>query len=214
MNVTFEKTGARRYGVLVQRDRAPDLWIRPAPGYDDDLPHDLLHFVAEAEFGVDGAVFGDLAAGGNAGTFVPVDASLTAKMWREKRMHRHRLPDGRRSELLAGVLEIAWKARHGNRRPPANWRERVSAAGVDAADVEAVMPMLDELAERWRALQVGGSITLVWPRSERRRSAATRAARSTRGAPRASTGGAAPPAARSAAPSRRDAAPGGRARLS
>ncbi len=115
MNVTFKKMGARRYGVYVERDRAPALWIWSAPGYDDYLPHDILHFVAEAEFGLDGAVFGDLAAGGNAHIFIPVDKTLAAKMWRKRRMHRNRLPDGRRSELLAGVLEAAWKARRGSR---------------------------------------------------------------------------------------------------
>jgi hypothetical protein len=214
MNVTFKKMGARRYGVYVERDRAPALWIWSAPGYDDYLPHDLLHFVAEAEFGLDGAVFGDLAAGGNAYIFIPVDKTLAAKMWRKRRMHRNRLPEGRGSELLAGVLEAAWKARRGGRRLPADWHERLTAARVDEAKVELLLPALEDLARRWHALQPGGSMTLTWPRPERRRHPATRAARDKRGAPRASGGGAVPPAARSAAPSRRGGAPGGRARRS
>jgi len=48
MEVTFAKRGVRRYGVHVSRERAPDLWCGSI-GYDDWLPHDLLHFVAEAE---------------------------------------------------------------------------------------------------------------------------------------------------------------------
>ncbi len=63
MKVTFVKKDERRYGVEVSRDRFPDLWCGSI-GYDDWLPHDLLHFVAEAEYGLDGGVFGDLAAGG------------------------------------------------------------------------------------------------------------------------------------------------------
>jgi hypothetical protein len=59
--------------VFVEREHAPDVFMHPAPGYDEYLPHDLLHFVAEAEWGLDGSVFGQLAAGGNAGTFSPVE---------------------------------------------------------------------------------------------------------------------------------------------
>ena len=110
MKVTFVKKGPRRYAVEVRRDRYPDLWCGSI-GYDDRLPHDLLHFVAEAEYGLDGGVFGDLAAGGNARIFQSFDPKLTAKMWRKQRIHRTRLPDGRRSEQLAGELEQRWRAR-------------------------------------------------------------------------------------------------------
>ncbi len=49
MLVHFRKTGARRYAVLAERELAPAVVAHPAPGYDEYLPHDLLHFVAEAE---------------------------------------------------------------------------------------------------------------------------------------------------------------------
>jgi hypothetical protein len=106
MKVTFVKKGVRRYAVEVSRDRYPDLWCGSI-GYDDFLPHDLLHFVAEAEFGLDGAVFGDLAAGGNARIFQSFDQELTAKMWRKQRIRPTRLPEGRRSEQLAAEVERA-----------------------------------------------------------------------------------------------------------
>ena len=147
MKVTFAKTGSRRYSVFVSRDRAPDLWCGSI-GYDDRLPHDVLHFVAEAEYGLDGGVFGDLAAGGNARIFQPVDRKLVAKMWRRQRIRRPRLADGRRTEELAGELERDWRART---LAPALQRE------------------LDGLAAQWQALQVGGSLTLEWPRPERRK---------------------------------------------
>jgi hypothetical protein len=92
VKVTFVKRGARRYAVEVRRDRYPGLSCGSI-GYDDFLPHDLLHFVAEAEFRLDGAVFGDLAAGGNARIFQPTDPKLVAKMWRKERKTRTRLPD-------------------------------------------------------------------------------------------------------------------------
>jgi len=104
MRVTFIKTGPRRYGVLVERDRWPDVGVNPAPGYDDYLPHDLLHFVAEAEWRMDGAVFGQLASGGDAGIFLPLDPELLTQTVRDRK-RRKRLsakPKGRRSELLIG----------------------------------------------------------------------------------------------------------------
>jgi len=85
MLVRFRKTGARRYDVLVERERAPSV-IAHAPGYDDYLPHDLLHFVAEAEWGLDGAVFGQLAAGGDPGIFLPIEPELVAA-WEIGRAH-------------------------------------------------------------------------------------------------------------------------------
>jgi hypothetical protein len=147
VKVTFVKKGARRYSVVVERERYPDLWCGSI-GYDESLPHDLLHFVAEAEFGLDGGVFGDLAAGGNARIFQSFDPELTTKLWRRQRIRRTRLPDGRRSE------QLAWKLEQG-------WRKRTLAPGLQR--------QLDELAERWRALQVGGALTLEWPRPEGRR---------------------------------------------
>jgi hypothetical protein len=145
MRVTFAKK-ERRYDVYVSRDRAPDLFIRSAPGYDDWLPHDVLHFVAESEYGLDGGVFGDLAAGGNARTFIPVDPALVAKTWRRQRMKRTRLPNGRRSEQLAAGLEHGWRARTLEPR---------------------LLETLDALAETWHALPTGGTLTLEWPRRER-----------------------------------------------
>ena len=147
MQVTFVKK-ERRYDVYVERDRATDLFIRSAPGYDDWLPHDVLHFVAEAEFGLDEGIFGHLAAGGNARMFIPVDPKETVKVWRKNRMKRLRLPEGRRSEQLAGQLATQWRKRTAE---------------------PALLAKLDTLATRWHQLPVGSSLTLPWPRPERKK---------------------------------------------
>jgi len=154
VRVTFTKK-ERRYDVYVSRDRATDLFIRSAPGYDDWLPHDLLHFVAEAEFGLEGGIFGHLASGGNARIFIPVDPKETTKTWRRNRIRKVRLPDGRRSEQLAAQLE---RGRRNRSLEP------------------ELLGKLDALAEEWHALPIGGELTLEWPRPERagKRSAAVR----------------------------------------
>ena len=40
-----------------------------APGFDPRTPHDLQHFIVEQELGIKLGIFGQLAAGGTAGTF-------------------------------------------------------------------------------------------------------------------------------------------------
>jgi hypothetical protein len=167
--VEFRKTGARRYGVFVERDTACALVMHPAPGFHEFLPHDLLHFVAETEWGLDGAVFGQLAAGGDAGTFWPVDQKLVASAMRRRKRLRRGRTRGRRSELLTGVLERAWSARRGRSPLPDDWDERLAAARVDQETLARVVASLDVLAERWNELRVGESLRLEWPRPERRR---------------------------------------------
>jgi hypothetical protein len=171
MLVEFRRTGVRRYGVFVERERAPGMWVSPAVGFDEWLPHDLLHFVGEAEWGMDGAVFGQLASGGDPGIFIPTDERfITAgAMRKRKRAQRGNRPRGRRSELIVAILEYAWRARRGLAPLPADWDERLAAARVEQDKLEAVMPEVDRLAEQWHALRIGESLTLEWPRPEGRR---------------------------------------------
>src|ERR687884_662622 len=143
MLVHFRKMGARSYTVRVERKRAPAV-IAQAPGYDDYLPHDLLHFVAEAEWGLDGGVFGQLAAGGDPGIFLPVERELVPRWIRRRKLRRKARPKGRRSELLAYALECAWNARRGRRPLPEGWDDLVALARVDADHLARVTASLDE----------------------------------------------------------------------
>lgn len=107
MLVHFRKSGARHYGVPVERENGPAVMVEPAPGYDDFLPHDLLNFVAEAEWGLDGGVFGQLGSGDDPELFLPVDEELVGKWVRRRKLRRKEHPRGRRSEALAAVLDSA-----------------------------------------------------------------------------------------------------------
>jgi len=173
MRVRFTKH-ERRYDIYVERDRATDLFMRSAPGYDDWLPHDILHFVAEAEYGLDGGVFGHLAGGGNARIFISVDPKETAKIWRQARIKKVRLPDGRRSEEIAGRFERGWRTR--------------------TLEPE-LLAKLDTLAQQWHDLPTGGELTLEWPRAERGRRAARRASAAASVRRAARSGGRSRPAA-------------------
>jgi hypothetical protein len=181
MLVRFRKTGPRRYAVLVERERAPSVVAHPAPGYDEYLPHDLLHFVAEAEWGLDGGVFGQLAAGGDPGIFLPVERELIGKWVKRRKLRPKTHPKGRRSETLAYALECAWNARRRRRPLPESWDDLIAAARVDSERLAAVVASLDEVAERWHRLPIGGELALEWPRPERRPATAGRQRREKQG---------------------------------
>jgi hypothetical protein len=151
MQVTFWRSAPRRYGVQVTRTEAPDVVMHPAPGYDDHVPHDLVHFLVERHFGLRDGIFGQLAAGGDAHTFVDPDGSMRER--RSKARNARSGGDIERSEELAAAVHRAWVRR----------RE----AAPDA-ELEQAVAALDELAVRWHALGVGGRLTLAWPWAERR----------------------------------------------
>jgi hypothetical protein len=124
----------------------------------------VVHFVLERHLGIARGVFGQLAAGGTAGTFFTIPhrrgdpgrriSARLAALGRE---------DTARSDRLAGASMAAWHARHGRR-----W---AFAGAVDVAETAAVSePLLDELddvAQRWHelAVAVGAALTLTltWP---------------------------------------------------
>jgi hypothetical protein len=64
MDVAFKRTGTRRYAVIITQPGAPSRAMDPAPGYDDDIPHDLVHYLVEAELGFTYGVYGSAARGG------------------------------------------------------------------------------------------------------------------------------------------------------
>src|SRR6478735_11232413 len=115
MRVRFVRTGERRYEVRVERDLATDLVMSPAPGWSDLAPHDLVHLVVEHRFGLRDGIFGQIAAGGNARTFVPTQEPRT-KAW-ARRVERRNQAAGRdmaRSEDLAAQVYPRWLRRSGH----------------------------------------------------------------------------------------------------
>ena len=124
MQVRFERTGQRRYAVAVLRSEHGDLRMEPAPGYSDLIPHDLVHMVVEEQFGLRDAIFGQLAAGGNAGTFVPTE-ELRTKAWARQVERRNRSTGSEmeRSEALAAQVYPRW-LRHSGHLPDSHYVPR------------------------------------------------------------------------------------------
>jgi hypothetical protein len=144
----------------------------PAPGYDDDIPHDLVHYVVEAELALGAGVFGRAASGG--GTFIPGQSGHPRERARRQRRQRRREQSLRgvdeatqgdmvTSERLAGICDLEWRRRHGQKPDPRRSPPPAALSATDEARVLRVVARLDALAPLWRALPIGGELAFVWP---------------------------------------------------
>jgi len=183
MKVHFIRSGERRYGVRIERAEGPPLVMDPAPGFDPDLPHDMVHFVVEAVLGLKTGVFGQIAAGGNAGSFrVEAGRELSAK--ERQRAARKQIAKGAKliksqgregefSEFAAFLFDIDWRSQ--SRPDSAAQRAALGEAGrtraslsaderarIDAARGE-VFDAFERLSKAWRALRVGKALIFEWP---------------------------------------------------
>ncbi len=183
MKVHFIRSGERRYGMRIERADAPVLVMDPAPGFDPDVPHDMVHFVVEAALGLKAGVFGQIAAGGDAGSFhVEAGAALSAKerqraarkqVVKGAKLIKSQGREGELSEIAAFLFDIGWRS---SQRPdsPAQRaalgeaeRTRTSLSADERVRIDAARPRVFEAFERlskaWRALPVGEALILEWP---------------------------------------------------
>ena len=186
MIVIFRRTGQRRYAIEVKRAPFPDVEMNPAPGYDRRLPHDLMHLVVEAQLGLTGGVFGQLAAGGDAGTFHPsVEPQQTS---REAARVRRRLKargkilmragrnDSTQSERATYICWHEWLSRSqsNDRRTIAQAMAQqakqvrdltpaIELRALNEKKLKEICRHLDELSSHWSKLEVGQSMAVSWP---------------------------------------------------
>jgi hypothetical protein len=157
MIVTFTRTAERRYRVSVEGPGVVSSFMEPAPGYDARLPHDMAHFVVENELGIGGGVFGQLAAGGHAGTFRPTgDHRRGRDTRRGMRLAKAHHDDAMLSEKLVFIACQLWNNGQRGAMPGALPR------GVTADDMLRVCRSLDAVSAAWSKLGVGESLTLTW----------------------------------------------------
>jgi hypothetical protein len=160
MQVIFTRTGERSYSIAAHRAGGDVLNMPHGPGYDAWLPHDVVHFVVERHFEIARGVFGQLAGGGDAGTFFTIPHRRRDPARRlSRRLGALGREDMARSERLAGACMAAWHARHGGRWAFADTVDRDEATGLP----EALLAELDEVAARWHALPIGAALTFAWP---------------------------------------------------
>jgi hypothetical protein len=159
VKVTFTKVDGKRYTVAIAREHGPALVPRPAPGYDDLMPHDLAHYVVEEYFEIELGVWGQLAAGGS-GIFTPAPQDNTLRYKRRgQRISAMGHEDMARSEQLVVVTVAAWERRIHR----VKHQTRAYPIDVDAGSLQGAVRRMDEVARRWQDLQPGTSMTLAWP---------------------------------------------------
>jgi hypothetical protein len=181
MQVEFRRTGERRYAITIFRNDYPTIEMNPAPGYDPIMPHDLLHLVVEKEIGLRRGIFGQIAAGGNAGTFHTVPstdetkreaARLRRKVARRgEKLLREGRDESALSERIAYVCLNEWLARSTdpNRRalavqlPPDNNKVADEGDMLTSEVLNRVCASLDQVSERWASLKIGESFIVKWP---------------------------------------------------
>lgn len=166
MQVTFVRTDKRRYAVHVAREHAVDVVMDPAPGFHEYIPHDLVHFLVETHFGLRDGVYGLLAVGGDADTFLDPTGTVRERK-RMKAKNRLSGADVGRSEQLAGLVQHGWELRHGGARRSVR-QEDLDALGVGANEIDEAVEALNRLARSWHALSVGNRLRLTWPWPERK----------------------------------------------
>lgn len=187
MRVEFRRTGERSYAVKIHRGQSAPVVMDPAPGYDLDMPHDLLHLVVESELRLSRGIFGQIAAGGTAGTFHPRShASSRTKrdVARDRRRIAKRgarlLADGRdeamQSERATYISLHAWLARSNDARRKGRATQMTDAAQQVRATqtrgerqdlkpevLDRICARLDHLSAQWRVLAIGESLIVEWP---------------------------------------------------
>src|SRR5687768_10383004 len=186
MIVKFQRTGQRRYAVEAQPPGRPDVVMNPAPGYDPLIPHDMMHLVVEAQLGLKRGVFGQLAAGGDTGTFhVPMNAGESSRKLarvrkRVKEKGQKLLREGRdesiRSERATYICWYEWLARSSSsdrKELSQSMAKQAKQVRDTAADeelevlnerkIDQICKHLDELSSQWSNLEVGQGIAVHWP---------------------------------------------------
>jgi len=186
MIVVFRRTGERRYAVEAQRPGFPNIEMNPAPGYDPRMPHDLMHLVVEAQLGLTNGIFGQLAAGGDAGTFhlavTRGESSRAITRARKRVTTRGRKLMGRgrddclQSERATYICWQEWLARSSSRderkqaqtMAPQATQVRGTASATELRTLNQrklneICRRLDQLSSRWTSLKIGESMLVAWP---------------------------------------------------
>jgi len=167
LEITFTRTGPRRYRTTVRRDGT----VFELRGFDRpaELPHDLAHFVVEREVGCRRGFWGCVAAGANFQSMTLVEGRR-APHWTERsrevlRRHHDQLTE---AESLVGLLLELFGEGVGNddqalrRRLARRWIPPRDAVRLGPTEARRACQALADARDRWQALPTGGKLTVTW----------------------------------------------------
>jgi hypothetical protein len=169
--VTFTRLTGPRYGVDVIRESGPPARLRVVKVDAEWLPGEIAHFLVEREFGLKLGIFGQLAAGGDAGRFWAAPADRDSRL--AHRAHRLQVTgrgDLRRSVALTAWCTAAWEIETGRRAPGPRDLERsdgpwplLDVAAVPRDQVARAVDCLAAAAVAWNVLCPGQRVSYEWP---------------------------------------------------
>ncbi len=180
MILVFHRIGQRRYAVEAQREGFPDVVMNPAPGYDPLVPHDMMHLVVEAQLGLTHGIFGQLAAGGDAGTF-HLSAGRDESSRKAGRVRKGVIARGKKllkkgqdetaqSERATYICWSEWLARSSSNQQMAQQAKQVrdtasttELRALNKRKLDDICKHLDQLSSHWGRLKVGQSMAVSWP---------------------------------------------------
>lgn len=181
MEVTFTRTGRRKYEVLVRRDDGVVLELR---SFDRParLPHDLAHFVVESELRLERGLWGLLAAGAVLPNMTVASGRLRAHAAeRSRSLLKEAGQHSTEAEVLVGVIQQVAEAGLEDDWPRVSsylgdaWRPRRSQRPpITREEVRRACRRLRESERLWEELPVGGALTVMWPRARARRPGSAR----------------------------------------
>lgn len=162
VKVTFQKVHEKGYSVTVEGSGISRSTMNPAPGWHSRLPHDAAHFIVENELGINGGIFGQLAAGGTAATFFS-ENSKSPRRTKKKG-----------AEIAKANKTDAQFSEHAIYAAQARWENQaiIPDTAIAPESIARIIAGFESFAERWSKLPVGGSITFEWmhkPRVKRSR---------------------------------------------
>ncbi len=171
MQITFTRRGnSGPAAAIAVRDDGTTIEI---PGHQtgDKLPHDLVHYVVEAELELRFGFWGLLAAGAEFSNVLVVNRRGKRPSPRGRQLIREHRDDLVEAEALAGTFTAIWRgdARHDDDWPQVRarlantWTHRPQRRPIGPADVERVCAALDALQFRWQYLPADEALTLYWP---------------------------------------------------
>ncbi|WP_203705408.1 hypothetical protein [Asanoa iriomotensis] len=165
MRVTFDRPADHVWGsILIERDDHVVYRMSAGP-ITAELPHDLVHFTVEDAMRVADGIWGAIAGGvvfksmtHQSGRRPPHSADRSAALIRE---YRDRI---QHAELLGGFVEaVAMQPRADLAKLIAQWFATRPENAPPPDAVRAAVTALHDAAERWRAVPVGGTLSLDWP---------------------------------------------------
>ena len=166
--MTFTRQTGFRYGVDVRRESGPPARLRVVRSDAETLPREIAHFVVEREFGLKLGIFGQLAAGGDAGRFWAAPADRNSRL--AQLSHRLQVTgrgDLGRSVALVAWCTAAWEVETGRRSARPGETDRpwplIDVTAIPRDRVVAAVDGLAAAAVAWNELQPGQHVCFDWP---------------------------------------------------